>query len=75
MEGQRLFDLRRWQIADATINAYVNGVGGGAEKTRRLYKAAAEAFAAKHALYPIPQIQISLSRVGGQDRLTQNPGW
>ena len=41
----------------------------------RGYLAAAEAFAAKHALYPIPQIQISLSRVGGQDRLTQNPGW
>jgi hypothetical protein len=75
MEGQRLFDLRRWAIADATINAYINGVGGGAERNRRLYKAAAEPFAAKHALYPIPQIQISLSRVGGQDRLTQNPGW
>lgn len=75
LEGQRLFDLRRWQIADATLNAYINGVGGGAERTRRLYKASAEAFAAKHALYPIPQIQIQLSRVGGQDRLTQNPGW
>ena len=75
LEGQRLFDLRRWQIADATLNGYINGVGGGAERTRRLYKASAEAFAAKHALYPIPQIQIQLSRVGGQDRLTQNPGW
>ena len=75
MEGQRLFDLRRWQIADATLNGYINGIGGGAEKTRRLYKASAEPFTAKHALYPIPQIQISLSRVGGQDRLTQNPGW
>jgi hypothetical protein len=75
MEGQRLFDLRRWNIAAATLNAYINGVGGGAEETRRLYKAAAATFEAKHALYPIPQIQISLSRVGGQDRLTQNPGW
>jgi hypothetical protein len=75
MEGQRLFDLRRWGIAETVLNGYVNGVGGGAEETRRLYLAAAEPFAAKHALYPIPQIQISLSRVGGQDRLTQNPGW
>jgi starch-binding outer membrane protein, SusD/RagB family len=75
MEGQRLFDLRRWQIADATLNGYINGIGGGAERTRRLYKASAETFTAKHALYPIPQIQISLSRVGGADRLTQNPGW
>ena len=75
MEGQRLFDLRRWGTFAATLNNYVNGVGGGAERTRRLYKAAAATVEGKHALYPIPQIQISLSRVGGQDRLTQNPGW
>ena len=77
MEGQRLFDLRRWGIAAATLNAYINGVGGGAEKSaaRRLYKAGAEAFAARHAWYPIPAIQIELSRVEGEDRLTQNPGW
>jgi starch-binding outer membrane protein, SusD/RagB family len=77
MEGQRFFDLRRWGIADATLNAYINGVGGGAEKsaTRRLYKAGAEAFAARHRWYPIPAIQIELSRVAGEDRLTQNTGW
>jgi hypothetical protein len=75
LEGQRLFDLRRWNIAAPTLNAYINGVGGGAERARRLYKAAAATVEAKHSLYPIPQIQISLSRVGGQDRLTQNPGW
>ena len=77
MEGQRLFDLRRWGIAAATLNAYINGVGGGAEKSpqRRLYKAGAEAFAARHQWYPIPAIQIELSRVEGADRLTQNPGW
>lgn len=77
MEGQRLFDLRRWGIADATLNAYINGVGGGAEKSsaRRLYLANAEAFGARHRLYPIPSIQIELSRVTGADRLKQNPGW
>ena len=77
MEGQRLFDLRRWGIAATTLNAYINGVGGGAEKSsaRRLYKAGAEAFAARHAWYPIPTIQIELSRVAGEDRLKQNPGW
>lgn len=77
MEGQRFFDLRRWKIADATLNAYINGVGGGAEKSagRRLYKASAEPFAARHAWYPIPSIQIELSRVTGEDRLKQNPGW
>jgi len=77
MEGQRLFDLRRWGIADATLNAYINGVGGGAEKSaaRRLYLAGAEPFAARHRYYPLPAIQIELSRVGGEDRLKQNPGW
>ena len=77
MEGQRLFDLRRWGTAAATLNAYINGVGGGAEKSpaRRLYKAGAEAFAARHQWYPIPAIQIELSRVAGEDRLKQNPGW
>jgi hypothetical protein len=77
MEGQRLFDLRRWGIADVTLNSYINGVGGGAEKSaaRRLYKAGAEAFAAKHAWYPIPGIQIELSKVAGATTLKQNPGW
>jgi hypothetical protein len=75
MEGQRLFDLRRWGIADDMLNGYINGIGGGAEETRRLYLAAAETFVEKHQLYPLPQVQIDLSKVGGQERLTQNPGW
>jgi hypothetical protein len=75
MEGQRFFDLRRWGIADVTLNAYINGVGGGAEKDRRLYKRGAELFAARHRWYPIPAIQIELSRVAGEDRLKQNTGW
>jgi len=77
MEGQRFFDLRRWGIADQTLNAYINGVGGGAEKSaaRRLYKANAEPFAARHRWFPFPAIQIELSRVAGEDRLKQNPGW
>jgi len=75
MEGQRLFDLRRWGIADATINGYVNGVGGGAEKNRRLYLASAEAFGSRHRWYPIPDLQIQLSQVNGQATLKQNPGW
>jgi hypothetical protein len=70
MEGQRFFDLRRWGIAEQVLNAYVT-----VEKTRRLYKVATEPFAARHSLYPIPEIQIELSKVGGQPTLTQNPGW
>ncbi|HTJ22126.1 MAG TPA: RagB/SusD family nutrient uptake outer membrane protein, partial [Gemmatimonadaceae bacterium] len=75
MEGQRLFDLRRWGIADATLNAYVNGVGGGAEKSRRLYLTSAEPFAARHRWFPIPDLQIQLSQSNGQSNLKQNSGW
>jgi hypothetical protein len=75
MEGQRLFDLRRWGIAATELNAYINGVGGGREDTRRGYLVNAETFGTKHQLYPIPNIQIDLSKVGGTSTLVQNPGW
>jgi starch-binding outer membrane protein, SusD/RagB family len=75
MEGQRFFDLRRWAVADQVLNSYLNGVAGGAEKTRRPQLASAEAFATKHYLFPIPDLQIQLSTVGGTSMLTQNTGW
>ncbi len=75
MEGQRFFDLRRWGIADVTLNAYLNGQAGGAEETRRPHLVSAELFVAKHRYFPIPTIQIELSKVGTASRLTQNPGW
>jgi hypothetical protein len=75
MEGHRLFDLRRWNEAESTINAYL-----AVEKTKRNYLTAAEAFAARHALYPIPSVQIALSEIIGENgapeqRLVQNTGW
>jgi starch-binding outer membrane protein, SusD/RagB family len=70
MEGQRFFDLRRWGGADSVINNYV-----GKEKTRRSYLQSAAAFISKHALYPIPELQIQLSKVGSACRLQQNTGW
>ena len=75
MEGQRFFDLRRWGIAEQVINGYLDGVAGGAEETRLPHLAAAEPFTARHYLYPIPDIQIELSRVGGVEMLQQNSGW
>jgi starch-binding outer membrane protein, SusD/RagB family len=77
MEGQRMFDLRRWgePYAAARINGFINGIGGGNEKTRRLFLANAEPFVQKHMWYPIPADQIDLSKVGGTPKLTQNPGW
>ncbi len=72
MEGQRFFDLRRWGGADTVVNNYIS-----TERARIPYLSqAANIFVLpKYGLYPIPQDQIELSRVGGQDRLVQNTGW
>ena len=70
MEGQRFFDLRRWAVADQVINDYLL-----VERNRRAYLVSAQVFSARHSLYPIPAIQIELSRVGTEERLVQNPGW
>jgi len=70
LEGQRFFDLRRWGIADQTINAYL-----AVESTRRPYLAFAQVYTARHSLYPIPAIQIELSKDGDTETLVQNPGW
>jgi hypothetical protein len=70
MEGQRFFDLRRWGIAEQVINDYL-----AVEENRRLYLTAAQVFGTRHHLFPIPAIQIELSKVGTEERLVQNPGW
>ncbi|MDH3569818.1 MAG: RagB/SusD family nutrient uptake outer membrane protein [Gemmatimonadota bacterium] len=70
MEGHRFFDLRRWGIAEQVLNAYLS-----VEGVRRAFLTAATPFAARYSLFPIPPIQIELSRVEGEDRLQQNPGW
>jgi len=70
MEGHRFFDLRRWGDAAEVLNAYV-----GVEATRRAYLGAAFAFEDRHNLYPIPALQVELSKVEGEDMLVQNPGW
>ncbi|MBW3656529.1 MAG: RagB/SusD family nutrient uptake outer membrane protein [Gemmatimonadetes bacterium] len=70
MEGQRFFDLRRWGTLEETLNPYLDK-----EKTRRSYLQAASPVTARHQLYPIPNTQIQLSRVEGEERLKQNPGW
>ena len=75
MEGQRFFDLRRWGIAEQTLNAYINGESGGAEKNRLPHLAASATFTARHAFFPIPAIQIELSKAAGGAGLKQNQGW
>jgi hypothetical protein len=71
MEGQRFFDLRRWGGADTVVANYITK-----EETRIPYLGQATTFTLpKYARYPIPSVQIELSRVGTEDRLQQNPGW
>ena len=71
MEGQRFFDLRRWGGADTVIANY-----RAAETARIPYISLATAFTLpKYSRYPIPTVQIELSRVGAEERLQQNPGW
>ena len=70
MEGERFFDLRRWGIAVQTITDYVT-----VERTRRSYLNAASPFTTRYNLFPIPSLQIELSKVGSTSTLTQNPGW
>jgi hypothetical protein len=70
MEGQRFFDLRRWGIFQQVLNDYLT-----LERTRRSYLAAAAAVTERHHLYPIPSVQIELSKVNGEPQLTQNQGW
>ena len=69
MEGQRFFDLRRWGDADTVIANYI-----AVEKNRIPYLAGV-VFAARNHLYPIPAIQVELSKTGSTDNLVQNPGW
>jgi starch-binding outer membrane protein, SusD/RagB family len=71
MEGQHFFDLRRWGGADTVIANYIT-----TEKVHIPYLGIATAFTLpKYQFYPIPSIQIELSRVGTTDMLVQNTGW
>jgi hypothetical protein len=75
LEGHRFFDLKRWGILETTLNSYVNGVGGGAEKNRRGYLLTAAPVQARHQNFPIPTVQVQLSKVGDEVRVPQNTGW
>jgi len=57
LEGQRFFDLLRWGIAKTTIDAYHN-----VEKIKRSYLAAAAYDSPRVDYYPIPQVEIDISR-------------
>ena len=71
MEGYRLFDLRRWNVDVDVLNTFL-----AVEKTKRsTLFAGAETVTAKHHLYPIPSVEIDLSKINGTAQLKQNPGY
>ncbi len=72
MEGQRFFDLRRWGVSDTAVNNYMTTEAG-----RITYYAGNSGTYAlpKYLFYPIPSVQVELSKVGGQCMLQQNAGW
>ena len=72
MEGQRFFDLRRWGVADTAVNNYVTTEGA---RITYLTGAAGQFVLPKYSFYPIPSVQVELSKVGGQCKLQQNPEW
>ncbi len=71
MEGHRLFDLRRWGIAKEVINNEYLPI----EKTKRTYLEASGGYEDRHELYPLPSVQIELSKKDGQPQLQQNAGY
>lgn len=69
MEGHRLFDLRRWGVSEQVLNAFV-----ATEKQRMpALFGAAQQVTEKHRLYPIPSVEIELSKKSGTPQLKQNP--
>ena len=72
-EGLRLFDMRRWRIAEAVMpTAAVVGIDyldGGVIKTV-LVPASARSFPVRNYLWPIPQTEIDIN-----PNLAQNPGY
>ncbi|GAB4021824.1 RagB/SusD family nutrient uptake outer membrane protein [Spirosoma koreense] len=73
-EGLRLFDIRRWKIAETVLPGPVYGItykaAGGALTTIQVVGVNRTFDKSRHYLWPIPQKERTLTPT-----LTQNPGW
>lgn len=73
-EGQRLFDIRRWKIADKVVPGPVYGItyvsANGLLTTVQVVAVNKVFDVNRHYLWPIPQKEIDLN-----NSLVQNPGW
>ncbi|MBB5394700.1 RagB/SusD family nutrient uptake outer membrane protein [Mucilaginibacter sp. AK015] len=72
MEGLRIFDIRRWKIADDVLNGWAHGAKFGPAGVDGGYiRANLRTFdASKNYLWPIPRDERAIN-----PNLTQNPGW
>jgi hypothetical protein len=72
MEGLRIFDIRRWKIADQVLNGWAHGAKFGPPSIDNGYiRANQRVFDVnKHYLWPIPRDERAIN-----PNLSQNPGW
>ncbi|PAW94467.1 RagB/SusD family nutrient uptake outer membrane protein [Mucilaginibacter sp. MD40] len=72
MEGLRIFDIRRWKIAEVVLNGWAHGAKFGPAGVDNGYiRANQRTFDANKAyLWPIPRDERAVD-----PNLTQNPGW
>ncbi len=72
LEGLRIFDIRRWKIADSVMNGYVHGARFGTPGVDDGFiRAATRTFdPSRHYLWPVPRNEEALN-----PNLGQNPGW
>jgi hypothetical protein len=71
MEGLRTDDIRRWKIAETTLNGYAHGAKFGDPAVDNGYiRAQRRSFTAKDYLWPIPASERGLN-----SNLTQNTGY
>lgn len=72
MEGLRIFDIRRWKIAENVLNGWAHGAKFGAAGVDNGYiRANLRTFdPGKNYLWPIPRDERAVD-----PNLTQNPGW
>lgn len=70
MEGQRFFDLVRWEVAKEVVDKYL-----AKETIKRPALAGAFFTAAKNEYFPLPEQEIINSTKDGAPVLRQNPGY
>ncbi|MDR7130295.1 hypothetical protein J2X69_002643 [Algoriphagus sp. 4150] len=72
MEGLRVFDIRRWGIAEDVLNGWAHGAKFGPPSEDNGYlRVNLRSFdPSKHYLWPIPRDERNIN-----PNLTQNPGW